>query len=113
MTNFLPGGSPQQQADQLNLFLSTLFGGKSPRIRYGSAGGTFGGGTTFVTPTVSHGLGTTPIVVLATGNRGGAKDWLVMTGNFTATQFTVTVVTRDASIPGAGSVATFYWIAVA
>lgn len=64
------------------------------------------------TADIAHGLGTTPIAVVATADRSdGAGDlWNVAVGNFDATEFTVEVSTIDASSSTSAKV---YWVAVA
>lgn len=90
---------------------------KQPRsvgIRFGAATITWPGASPFATVAVTHGLGKTPIVVLA-GDAGGgtmATNIPVWSAAPGATTFTAAAETSDASAPAVGLTRTFYWIAL-
>jgi hypothetical protein len=79
-------------------------GGVSLAVRVGTATLTWAGGTPFSDfPTVSHGLGKTPTVILPAASSGlaGSKFVLVTAFTYTSTGFTVQGVTDDRSNPAA------------
>jgi len=89
------------------------FGSRSIRMRFGTDTVAFtGGNTRSATKTVSHGLGNTPIAVLAVldaVNGAGAGGPCNVT-NFTATTFDVWATW--ASTPGGNFNQSFYWLAL-
>lgn len=84
---------------------------QGPTIKAGEETLSFSSAAT-ATVDIAHGLGTTPVAVVATADRSnGAGDlWNVTVGGFDATEFTVEVSTIDASSSTSAKV---YWIAVA
>ena len=101
----------QQNFQQLAQFLTDLFGGTAPRIRWGAATVPFPGGSQNGTAqTVNHGLGRAPAGLY---HGESAAPWLSV--NFSSignTQFTVNVRTTDGSSPANTVTATVYWLAL-
>lgn len=92
----LDGPGVQRNFERLaQLFPDT--GGKSIRVRFGIATLAAGGSTAArsQTLTVSHGLATTPVVVLATDQFGAWTS--VNAANYTATTFDLSASTVDGS----------------
>lgn len=105
-------GNPQDalQSIQRN-FDAIAQAPRGPIIKAGEETLSFSSAAT-ATADIAHGLGTTPIAVVATADRSdGAGDlWNVAVGNFDSTEFTVEVSTIDASTSTSAKV---YWVAVA
>jgi hypothetical protein len=84
-------------------------------IRYGIATGTWPGGSPRANDTtISHGLGRTPVVVLATVVSSPSGTWfpVVATISYTTTGFNLTAVTSDGSSPANGTAYNVAWVAV-
>lgn len=91
------------------------FGGKSVEVRFGVSTVTWPGGAgTSNGLVVSHGLGRTPVVVVATQNTssGLAKIPVVATQAFTTTAFTLYAGTVDGTSPANTATTTISWIAI-
>ena len=91
-------------------------GGVSASVRFGTGTITWPGGSPRAnTLNVDHGLGGTPIVVLATPTSslgGGVIFPVVATFAYGATQFSASSVTSDGSSPAAATTHTFVWLAI-
>ncbi len=127
MTLPAPGGAVQDPATQQNLeeirkqfpvgpanmatgqFLALASAGTARKVAWGSGTVTFTDSATSAVSTITHGLGATPLVVLATLDIT-AYNTVVSTGNYGATTFDA----RGRYTPGglAPGVNTFYWIAI-
>lgn len=115
MTLALPGGldddsERQQKFDQIAQAMPG-FGGKSVEIRYGTTVLTWTASTTSAGATVSHGLGKTPQIVVATvGAYGSSNAAHAQVGGFGATTFNLQgQITAGAALTGT---LPCYWIAI-
>lgn len=86
-------------------------GGESIGVRFGQKAFTWPGGTGLQTFTITHGLGRAPIVVLAINGNNNTRG-MPRTYTYGATTFVLDIITSDASVPGAGTADTYYWLAV-
>lgn len=87
-------------------------GGTSVAIRFGVAALTWPGGTPFSNQTaITHGLGKTPLGVLATGNLGGLSALAVWTETPGPDTF-VLQGWNPAGSPGGGAVDAVFWVAI-
>jgi hypothetical protein len=87
-------------------------GGRSIGVRFGVSTLTWPGGVAGSSiGTVTHGLGRTPVCVLATVNAGGVAGpaW---TGTPGATTFPLAARTADGSSPGAGTTTSVSWVVI-
>jgi len=83
-------------------------GGRSVGLRFGADTVTFTASVNSAVKTVTHGLGRTPITVVATAS--GSLGWNVLrVFNFTATTFDVQGHDTDAARTGSDAI---YWVAV-
>lgn len=78
-------------------------------IRFGTKAFTWPGATNIQTFTIDHGLGRTPVVVLAVNGNNNTAG-LPRTYSYTATQFTLNVIAP--SNVTAATADTFHWIAI-
>lgn len=93
--------------------LQAALGGNA--IRVGTASGTWPGGSPRADDTtVTHGLGKTPTIVLATVTASPSGTWfpVVATITYTDTTFKITAVTSDGSSPAAATAYSVAWEAV-
>lgn len=108
----LSDGSVSDRNFQALMRLVLDTGGKTVGIRFGAATLTWAGGTQFSNGlTVTHGLGKTPIGVLATANLGtlaGVAAWATTPG---ATTFTLQGW-DPAGSPGAGATDKVFWVVI-
>lgn len=91
------------------------FGGKSIEIRFGTATGTWPGGSPRANnDSTSHGLGRAPVVVLVTVTSSPSASWfpVVATFAYTSTGFSFSAVTSDGSSPAATTAYAVAWIAI-
>lgn len=90
-------------------------GGASIGIRFGVTTISWAGGTPFSSaPTVLHGLGKTPVVVIPKSATflTGSKFVLVDAVLYTSTDFTIQGVTDDRSNPAAATTCSVVWVAI-
>lgn len=87
-------------------------GGQSVGVRFGTQQLTWpGSNTTTSTATVTHGLGRTPVVVLA-NVVSGAPFAVTSLGTVGAATFTLNARTVDGSSPANGTHATVHWMVI-
>jgi hypothetical protein len=90
-------------------------GGKDIGIRWGSGTWTWPGGQAASSATVvTHGLGRTPVLVGVFSNQDqGATEVIIPEAfSYTSTQFSTRGVSRVGTLYGAGTTATFVWLAI-
>jgi hypothetical protein len=85
-------------------------GGRSVGVRWGVQELTFSGAASSATEEVEHGLGTTPVIVLATADIDGDAWCLCLTGTYTDTTFEIAGRDTDAALITGTSNA--YWLAL-
>jgi hypothetical protein len=110
-------GPAQRNFDRLAA-LAVTAGDQSADIRFGTATITWPGGSVRASNTsVSHGLGRTPAVAIATAQTGVGGSLTVMPvaivrNTMTDTTLEISAVTSDESSPAAATTATVWWLAV-
>jgi hypothetical protein len=97
----------QQNFDAISQ-LSIDTGGQSVGLRFGSAVVSTPGAAAFFDVTVSHGLGTTPVVVVGNTDHG---NYYVSTFTYTATQFTARCGHKNDTVVDPGDF-NLRWIAI-
>lgn len=108
--------SPQARG-QLKSWLEPFFSRFAGGVAAGGTGvATFPGGSIASTAvTITHGLGRTPLAVVAGSGGSGSgvnNPPLAVAYNYTATTFDLEMVTIDGQTPANGSVANYSWIAL-
>lgn len=108
-----PNSPVQRNFDQLAQLVPDS-GGQLSAIRFGVANVTWpGGSATSTSVAVAHGLGATPLVVVATlKDGGGAQYSSVAAFSYDADSFNVQLHTDDASTPANTVTSVVAWIAI-
>lgn len=93
---------------------SGLFGGKSVEVRFGTDTLTYPGGSVLTNvKTITHGLGRTPVAVVAVGAQGSTQGIVAMTcENVGATTFDARAQDVSAIARAAGFQVSLFWFAV-